>query len=38
MVFGESFMALTLWEMNILNLRINPYFMGLKDYLLQAVL
>jgi hypothetical protein len=34
MVFGESFGGLKLWKMNILVLRINAYFIGLKKYLL----
>jgi hypothetical protein len=38
MVFRESFVDLKLWKMNILNLRVNPYFIGLKNYLLWVVL
>jgi hypothetical protein len=34
MLLEESFVDLKLWETNILNLRVNPYFRGLKNYLL----
>jgi hypothetical protein len=34
MVFSESFGGLKLWKMNILIVRVNTYFIGLKKYLL----